>query len=269
MHFGATLRMLRVDAGIGLRELATRIGVSSAYLSRVEHGRDPTPTPDRLGAIADTLNMPRALLFDLAQQTSSAASGYLARVPEAGMLLLEIARRNLGRAEIARIKAFVEREFPVDDGRTKGARLLDLLAPARVVMHAACEDVDDVIAIATSRLPAASPARRRELAVRMAEREREAPTPLGSGFVAPHAVVPGMRPAAALVVLARPLQIDAPDVVPVRVAVALVSPQADERHLQRLARVALLASRGVGEEIVRAASAEDALAAIERVEAMW
>jgi nitrogen PTS system EIIA component len=269
MHFGATLRMLRVDAGIGLRELASRIGVSSAYLSRVEHGRDPSPTPDRLAAIADTLEVPRALLFDLAQQTSSAASGYLARVPEAGMLLLEIARRNLGRAEIARIKAIIEREFPLDDGRTSGGRLFDLLTPARVVLHAACEDVDDVIAIATSRLPASTPVRRRDLAVRMAAREREAPTLLGGGVVAPHAVVPGTRAAAALVVLARPLRIETPDAVPVRVAVALVSPLGDARHLQLLARVALLASRGVGEELVHAVSAERALEAIERVEAMW
>lgn len=269
MHFGATLRMLRVDAGVGLRELASRIGVSSAYLSRVEHGRDPTPTPDRLAAIADTLKMPRALLFDLAQQTSSAASGYLSRVPEAGLLLLEIARRNLGRTEIARIKAFVDREFPVDDGRTKGIRLLELLSPARVVLHASCDDVDDVIAIATSRLPADTPARRRELAVRMADREREAPSLLGSGFIAPHAVVPNVRAAAALVVLARPLGIEPPDVAPVRIAVALVSPKVDERHLQLLARVALLASRGVGDELVRAESAEQALEAIERVEAMW
>jgi PTS system nitrogen regulatory IIA component len=269
MHFGATLRMLRVDAGIGLRELAGRIGVSSAYLSRVEHGRDGAPTPDRLAAIADVLQMPRALLFDLAQQTGSAASGYLSRVPEAGMLLLEIARRNLGRSEISRIKAFIDREFPNDDGRTKNVRLLDLLSPQQVVLHVNCADVDDLIAIATSRLPASTPSRRRDLAVRMGERERDAPTLLGSGFVAPHAVVPGARPAAALLVLDRPLQIESPDAKPVHVAVAIVSPTAGARHLQLLARVALLASRGAGEELVHAKSPEQALATIERIESMW
>jgi len=269
MHFGATLRMLRIDAGIGLRELATRIGVSSAYLSRVEHGRDAAPTPDRLAAIADALQMPRALLFDLAQQTSSAASGYLERVPEAGMLLLEIARRNLGRSEISRIKAFIDSEFPNDDGRAKSVRLLDLLAVQQVVLHVACDDVDDVIAIATSRLPVSTPTRRRDLAVRMSEREREAPSLLGSGFVAPHAIVAGIRPAAALLVLDRPLAIDTPDAKPVNVAVALVSPTAGARHLQLLARVALLASRGAGEELALAKSPEQALATIERIESMW
>ena len=269
MHFGATLRMLRVDAGLGLRELAARIGVSSAYLSRVEHGRDAAPTPDRLAAIADVLQMPRALLFDLAQQTSSAASGYLERVPEAGLLLLEIARRKLGRTEISRIKAFIDAEFPNDEGRTKSVRLLDLLTPQQVVLHVACDDIDDLIAIATSRLPASTPTRRRDLAVRMSERERESPSVLGSGFVAPHAIVAGARPSAALLVLDRPLAIESPDAKPVHVAVALVSPVADARHLQLLARIALLASRGASQELVQAKSPDEALAAIERFESMW
>lgn len=47
-QFGAALRLLRVEAGLSLRALAQRIGVSSAYLSRVEHGHDAIPTPDRL-----------------------------------------------------------------------------------------------------------------------------------------------------------------------------------------------------------------------------
>lgn len=269
MHFGSTLRMLRVDAGFGLRELAGRIGVSSAYLSRVEHGRDHAPTPDRLAAIADALQVPRALLFDLAQQTGSAASGYLERVPEAGLLLLEIARRNLGRSEIARIKAFVDAEFPRPGGRTGRVRLRELLTPQQVVLHVACGDIDDVLAIATSRLPASSPARRRELAVGMARRERESPSVLGSGFAAPHAVIAGARAAAVLLVLDRPLAVDTPDGEPVRIVVAMISPTTGARHLQLLARVALLASRGAGEDLLLATSPEQALATIERFESMW
>ena len=55
MHFGAALRLLRVDAGVTLRALAERVGVSSAYLSRVENGHDAVPTPDRLADIAAAL----------------------------------------------------------------------------------------------------------------------------------------------------------------------------------------------------------------------
>ena len=45
LNLGATLRLLRVEAGLSLRELAARVGVSTAYLSRVENGHDAAPTP--------------------------------------------------------------------------------------------------------------------------------------------------------------------------------------------------------------------------------
>jgi PTS system nitrogen regulatory IIA component len=57
MHFGFTLRLMRTTAGFSLRELAARVGVSSAYLSRVEHGHDPIPTLDRLASIARCLRV--------------------------------------------------------------------------------------------------------------------------------------------------------------------------------------------------------------------
>lgn len=112
MHFGATLRLLRVDAGLTLRALARRIGVSSAYLSRVENGHDPAPTPDRLIAIADALGLPRAVMVELAQQAGPAVAGYLDRVPEASTFFLDIARRDFRGPQIARIKAFIDAEFP-------------------------------------------------------------------------------------------------------------------------------------------------------------
>ncbi len=41
--FGEKLRTLRKDRGISLKEMATGIGVSSAYLSALEHGHRGTP----------------------------------------------------------------------------------------------------------------------------------------------------------------------------------------------------------------------------------
>ena len=61
MHFGAALRLLRVDAGISLRGLAEEVGVSSAYLSRVENGHDAPPTADRLVALAEAIGIPASL----------------------------------------------------------------------------------------------------------------------------------------------------------------------------------------------------------------
>jgi len=271
VHFGATLRLLRIDAGFGLRELAGHIGVSSAYLSRVEHGHDRTPTPDRLIAIADALGIPRQLLLELARQTGPAVSGYLDRVPAASVLLFEIARRNLGAGDIARIKAFVDTEFPMDgdEGRRASAaptRLRELLAPSRVVLGVSCGSVDDLVGIAASKLPIAAGVTQRALALAILEREREAPTLLGAGFMAPHAIVGAAPSAAVLATLVRPLPIDAPDMQPVRVAVVMVSEAAGRPHLEMLARVARIATPELSDELVQARSAEEILAAIERVE---
>ncbi|MFP2911823.1 helix-turn-helix domain-containing protein, partial [Pyxidicoccus sp. 3LFB2] len=140
MHLGATLRLLRVDAGVSLRDMARRIGVSSAYLSRVENGVDAPPTAERLAAIAHELDVPPALLMDVAQRVSPYVAGYLEEVPGAGTLFLEIARRRLSGEQLARVRAFLDAEFPV-----RGARgdepvppLAPLLAPERVVVQLSC-----------------------------------------------------------------------------------------------------------------------------------
>src|SRR5688572_8084282 len=124
MTFGATLRLLRIEAGLSLRELAQRIGVSGAYLSRVENGHDAVPTPDRLVAIADVLGLPRSVLVELARQAGPAVDGWLQRTPEAGALLLEMARRGLTGWQIAQVKAFIDVEFPPPPAAANGRRLV-------------------------------------------------------------------------------------------------------------------------------------------------
>lgn len=42
--FGEKIRALRAERGISLKEMATAIGVSSAYLSALEHGHKGLPT---------------------------------------------------------------------------------------------------------------------------------------------------------------------------------------------------------------------------------
>src|SRR4051812_33856720 len=104
MHLGATLRLLRVENGFGLRDLARRLGVSSAYLSRVENGLDPVPTPDRLEAIARERDLPPMLLVDAARRLSPVAQRYLEEEPQAAALMLDLARRGLGATELAQLR---------------------------------------------------------------------------------------------------------------------------------------------------------------------
>ena len=258
-QFGATLRMLRIEAGVGLSELAERIGVSAAYLSRVEHGHDPVPTPDRVIAIARALELPPIVLLEIAQGAGAALASYLERVPEASALFLEMAARELGASEIARIKAFVDRTLPARArGRVKPARLGELLAPQRVLVRVVCSDLEDLISIAATRL-CRDGADARALVARLLEREDDGPSTLGAGIVAPHAIVADQPSGAVLVTLARPLAMRAPDGVAIRAGVVLVEPAADRRHLERLAHLARLASRGLADAVADARTPEQVL----------
>jgi len=66
--FGHTLRMLRTTAGISLRALAKKMEVSPAYLSQVELGKMPAPTPDRMIRIAETIGIPVSLLIEMSHR---------------------------------------------------------------------------------------------------------------------------------------------------------------------------------------------------------
>lgn len=264
MGFGAALRLLRVDAGASLRELAAAVGVSSAYLSRIENGHDPAPTPDRLVAIARALGVSPALMIELAERVGPTVAAYLGEVPAANRLFLEIARRGLSAAQVARVLAFVEAEFP--DGRCEVERwtLHGLLAPERVVLGMRCASVDDVIDLAAIRLapvfPASSPV---VLAAALRAREAAASTALGRGLMVPHTSVPAGPPAGALITLATPLP-GGPDGVPIRVALVLAG--IADRSLALLPRAALLA-RGDGPAAIAAAtSVEEAIRCLREAE---
>lgn len=259
MHFGATLRMLRVDAGFGLSELARKVGVSPAYLSRVEHGHDAVPTPDRIVAIARALELPPLVLLEIAQGAGAALASYLERVPEASALFLEMASRELGAADVARIKDFVDRTFRNRD-RERPARLAELVAADRVMVRVVCHDVEDLVAIAATRL-AGNRDDARALVAQILEREEAAPSMMGSGVIAPHAIVPGRPSAAAIVTVAHPIRARSPDGVPIRVGIVMVE-SSDSRHLQRLAHVARLAARGLADTLADLRTPAQVIAAL-------
>lgn len=259
MHFGNTLRLLRVEAGVSLRELATRIGVSGAYLSRVENGHDAAPTPDRLIAIADALGLPAAALVELARQTGPAVDGYVRRTPEAGALFLDIARRGLSGFEIARIKAFIDREFPLENASPSRRRLADRLPVARIVVRVSCSDLEDLLSVAASRL---EPQDARALLAEIAGSEREHLTMLGEGFAT---LVVGAGDGAVMLTLAQPLLL--PDAQPLHVLFVLLG--GSEPRLDAITRIARLASYAPAAELCAAPTSERARAILERIESLW
>jgi PTS system nitrogen regulatory IIA component len=257
MHFGNTLRLLRVEAGVSLRELAARIGVSGAYLSRVENGHDAPPTPDRLIAIADALGLPGAALVELARQTGPAVDGYVRRTPEAGALFLDIARRSLSGSDIARIKAFIDQEFPLEN--TSRGRLVDRLPIGHVVVRVSCSDLEDLLSVAASRL---EPQHARALLAEVAGAEREHLTWLGEGFAA---LVVRSGEGALMLTLAQPLVLAEDQ--PLHVLFVLLGDSVP--RLEAIARIARLASYAPAAELCGASTPERAQAILERIESLW
>lgn len=69
--FGATVRKLREERHIGLRQFARMIGVSATYLSKFERGEMPPPAEDRVKEIARLLEQDADVLLALAGKVAS------------------------------------------------------------------------------------------------------------------------------------------------------------------------------------------------------
>lgn len=272
MHLGATLRLLRVDAGLSLRDMARRIGVSSAYLSRVENGVDAPPTVERLTAIARELDVPPALLMDVANRVSPYVTEYLEAVPGSGTLFLELARRRLSGAELARVRGFLDAEFPVRGGGPSDApvpALAPLLAPERVVLQLSCEGWDDVLDVVAGRLASALPGvDAARLAESLRRRDITSSCAVGAEVAVPHVFVPGVAPVAALVTMAKGLAVDTPDGRPLRLVVAAADGELGRVRLVRMAHVARLAARGLSARLSEARQPGQVLAILEELEAL-
>lgn len=261
MHFGATLRLLRIDSGLSLRDLARRLSVSSAYLSRVENGLDSVPTPARLEAIARELDIPPPLLMGLAHRVSPLVVDYIREVPDAGALFLEIAHRRLNEHQLAEVRAFLDDRFPVAGVApvvpAKG--IAELLAPERIILHFVCSGIDDVLDVAAGRLAAVMGQGAAALAAPLKKRERELSSAIGSGVAVPCAYIAGAEPAAVLVTLAEALPYDTPDGRPLRMVLILAGPRHSPARRLQLAHVARLAARGLADRLVELNSPDDVL----------
>ncbi len=269
MHFGATLRLMRLESGLGLRELAGRLGVSSAYLSRVENGLDAAPTPARLAAMAKELRVPPTLLMGLASRVSPLVMDYVEQRPEAGALFLEIAHRELTAAQLARVHAFIDAEFSAKPGsHAPQISLGELVTASRCVVGLECSSLTDALDVAASRLGDFMPGGASVVARALRTREEEAPGAIGGGVTVGSAVAPGAKLAAAVVTLARGLRAQTPDGEPVDVVVAFTGPRNSTERKMTFAQVAQLASRGLARELKRARSSQQLLTRLVQLEAL-
>ncbi len=249
-QLGATLRLLRLESGLSLRDLARRLGVSSAYLSRIENGLDAPPTPPRLEAMARELGVAPTLLLELAHRVSPLLVDYMASEPNAGSLFLEIAHRRFDRHELAEIRAMIEKRFPSRRRSVVASgRLSELLTTDRVVVQLRCTDLDDVFDVAVERLASGTSIDPGTVTEALRRREAVVSSMIGRGIAVPSAYVEGATPAAALVTLARPLRHTSPDGEALRLVIVLWgSPRSGDR-MPGLASSIRLSTRGLADEL--------------------
>ena len=80
--FGKLLRSLRLDSGVGLRELSRLIEKSPGYLSDVESGNVPAPSKETIVQIANALNVDKKTLLNAAKKIDPELSEYVAEQPQ-------------------------------------------------------------------------------------------------------------------------------------------------------------------------------------------
>lgn len=269
MHFGATLRLLRLDSGLSLRDLARRLSVSGAYLSRVENGLDSAPTPARIEAIARELNLPEPLLLGLAHQVSPLVSSYVRDEPGTAQLLLELARRRLTRTQLEEIQAFVDVRFPLsgDASPRATAKLSALLDVDRIVVGMTCWSFDDVLDVAGGRLASVLGSSGAAVARLLKQRESEASSAIGGGVAVPCVHSEGAESSAALVTLARPLARETPDGQPVRTVVVLAGPRSSAVRRVELLHLARWTASGLSSKLEQATTPAEVLAQLVDLEA--
>ena len=81
--FGATIRKLREERHIGLRQFARMIGVSATYLSKIERGEMSPPTEERVKEIARRLDQDADELLALAGRVASDLNEIILNRPRA------------------------------------------------------------------------------------------------------------------------------------------------------------------------------------------
>lgn len=95
--FGRMMREARRQKGIGVRELARRLRVSDAYVSRLELGRSSPPAPQRAVAIAAELGLDVDRFLAAAGHVAPDVKAILLARPELAQVLREFSATACSR----------------------------------------------------------------------------------------------------------------------------------------------------------------------------
>ena len=106
--FGNTLRRLRLEAGVGLRELARRIDKSAGYMSDVEQDNVPPPSEEIILTIAGVLLADRNELLRAARRMDPELSRYVAEEGRAADFLRMAKEKGFDHEDWAKLSQLAE-----------------------------------------------------------------------------------------------------------------------------------------------------------------
>jgi PTS system nitrogen regulatory IIA component len=207
--FGPTIRLLRQAKGISLRELARQLGVSPAFLSQIEAGRQHKIPKQRIVQVADMLGVSVGYLMGTARQIHPDLVDFLRETPEAAEFMVTAMQSGLAAEDFADLrealrdthaKGFVRRATLSAAGRknrrTKSEKSEDLrnyLDPTLCITGLVVQNKERLF----QRFAKLVTKRNKSLSTdvvleRLSKRERQAPTIVGGGVAIPHAFVPDL-----------------------------------------------------------------------------
>ncbi|HET6348989.1 MAG TPA: PTS sugar transporter subunit IIA [Candidatus Krumholzibacteria bacterium] len=250
--FGPTIRLLRQAKGISLRELARQLGVSPAFLSQIEAGRQHKIPRARIVQVAEMLGVSEGYLLGTARQMHPELMTFMSETPEAAEFMLAAMRGGLDAEDFTQL-----REIIADKKRRAGI-LKPATAKKKTMVNGGLDGVVDAALCATAvqvqnkeRLlqriakdaaHKAGQVSAEDLLRHLERREEQAPTNIGGGVAVPHAFVMGVnKPVVGLYTLSRPIAFGPTDADKVRTVFFLIGRQGQpDHHLPILARIARL-----------------------------
>ena len=102
--FGPTIRLLRQAKGISLREMARQLGVSPAFLSQIEAGRQHKIPKARIVQVAEMLGVSEAYLLGTAKQIHPDVVKFLRETPEAAEFMITAMKSGLAPEDFADLR---------------------------------------------------------------------------------------------------------------------------------------------------------------------
>lgn len=118
--FSETLREMREAQHIGLRVAAEQLGISPAYLSRVERGKERPPKPELIRKMAMLFGGDPDILFRLAHSTDPEITEYMNVVPNVPEFLRTARTLRLTSDDFAELIKDIKRRGPSNQRGTQG-----------------------------------------------------------------------------------------------------------------------------------------------------